>query len=241
MIRSIQLAAIGAVLLPTGYAPAGPRYAWFWDIDRGGVWRMQKIAKVTLGEGVPGTWGQPHVVDPAGKVYGFGGALEPYDGRFFPDELYFSAYDVYANSLEVKKVDEPHPQPVLEYRPFCYLPDKRQIFFYEYRDGHGHATWVYDVEANRFTDLKPTQQPPSQVGTVLYLQDQNAVFAPAGRDRQWVYSFDENTWARLPVQGELPRFDPVYAQTVYVPEYGVLVNLPKTEIMRPEVSKAKWR
>jgi hypothetical protein len=38
----------------------------------------------------------------------------------------------------------------------------------------------------------------------------------------------------------MSRFDPVYAQTVYVPEYGVLVNLPKTEIMRPEVSKAEW-
>ena len=131
---------------PEAEKRARPRYAWFWDIDRGGVWRMQKIAKVTLGEGVPGTWGQPHVVDPAG-----------------------------------------------------------------------------------------------QVGTVLYLQDQNAVFAPAGRDQQWVDSFDENTWARLPVQGELSRFDPVYAQMVYVPEYGVLVNLPKMEIMRPEVSKANWR
>jgi len=225
---------------PEAEKQPGPRYAWFWDIDRGGVWRMQKIAKVTLGEGVPGTWGQPHVVDPAGKVYGLGGALEPYDGRFFPDELYFSAYDVYSGALEVKKVDKPHPAPVPEYRPFCYLSDRRQIFFYEYRAGHGHATWVYDVEANRFIDLKPERQPPGQVGTVLHLQDQNAVFAPAGGDRQWVYSFDRNTWAPLPVQGELSRFDPVYAQTVYVPEYGVLVNLPKTEIMRPEVGRAKW-
>jgi len=218
----------------------GPRYAWFWDIDRGGVWRMQKIARVALGEGVPGTWGQPHVVDPKGKIYGFGGALEPYDGRFFADEPYFSTYDIYANTLDVKKVNKPYPAPVLEYRPFCYLPERRQIFFYEYREGHGHATWVYDIGTNGFIDLKPKRQPPGKVGTMLYLQDQNAVFAPAGLNQQWIYSFDRNTWASLPASGVLSRFDPVYAQTVYVPEYGVLVNLPKTEIMRPEVSKAEW-
>jgi len=216
------------------------RYAWFWDIDCGGVWRMQKINKVALGDDVPGTWGQPHVVDPAGMVYGFGGALEPYDGRFFADELYFSQYDIYNGTLHVKKVEKPYPAPVLEYRPFCYLPDKRQIFFYEYRKDHGHATWVYDVEKNVFIDLEPKRQPMGQVGTVLYLQDQNAVFAPADRDQQWVYSFEKNTWAQLAVKGQLSRFDPVYAQTVYVPEHGILVNLPKTEVMRPDVSEAAF-
>jgi hypothetical protein len=225
---------------PEAEKEAGLRYAWFWDIDRGGVWRMQKIDKVVLGDGVPGTWGQPHVVDPAGKVYGFGGALEPYDGRFFPDELYFSTYDIYANTLDLKKVKRPHPAPVLEYRPFCYLPDKRQIIFYEFRKDHGHATWVFDIESNRFIDLKPKRQPPGQIGTVLYLEDQDAAFAPAGRDQQWVYSFAKNTWAPLPVKGEPFHFDSVYAQTVYVPKHGVLVNLPKTEIMRPDVSEAAW-
>jgi len=243
---------------PEAEKKKGPRYAWFWDIDCGGVWRMRSMSDERifhhdeefsdeyicntyfLGKGVSGTWGQPHVVDPAGMIYGFGGALEPYDGRFFPDELYFNQYGIYSNELRIKKVEKPYPAPVLEYRPFCYLPDKRRIFFYEYRKDHGHATWVYDIKKNRFIDLKPKRQPPGQVGTVLYLQDQNAVFAPAGRDRQWVYSFDKNTWAPLAVKGELSRFDPVYAQTVYVPEYGVLVNLPKTEIMRPDVSEAAF-
>jgi len=225
---------------PEAEKQPGPRYAWFWDIDRGGVWRMQKIEKVTLGDGVPGTWGQPHLVHPDGKVYGFGGALEPYDGRFFPDELYFNIYDIYANTLEVKKVPPPHPAPVLEYRPFCTIPERNQIFFYEYREGHGHATWVYDVAKNRFTDLKPKRQPPDQVGTVLYLPEQDTVFAPAGREEQWVYSFRHNTWAPLPVEGKQVRFDPVYAQTVFVAEYGVLVNLPKTELMRPDLDDVKW-
>jgi RPA family protein len=54
------------------------------------VWRQAEIGDVALGDGVPGTYGRLHVTDPAGKIYGFAGHLEPYDGRFFSKEAYFS-------------------------------------------------------------------------------------------------------------------------------------------------------
>ncbi|NQT89351.1 hypothetical protein HQ560_21460, partial [bacterium] len=144
----------------------GPRFAWFHDADRGGVWRQTRIATVARGEGVAGTYGRPCTVHPDGRVFGFGGSLEPYDGRFFESEAYFSVYDIYANTLEVKAVPPPFPGIVYECRPFCTLPDRNQIFFYECAEKKGvverQGTWLYDVEANRFTKLEPNRHPPGE-------------------------------------------------------------------------------
>ena len=227
----------------------GPRYSWFFDIDRGGVWRQLEIAKVTLGDKVPGTYGRCCVVHPDGRVFGFGGALEPYDGRFFEGEVCFSSYDIYKNTLEVKRIPPPFPGIVYECRPFCTLPEKNQIFFYECVAQKGQVerqrTWVYDIAANRFTDLEPKRQPPGQPGTVAYLEGQDAVLAAIGRDQQWVYSFARNTWAPLPLASDSKfEFDPVYTQLDYVAKYGVLVSVGAasrgTAVMRPDASKAKW-
>jgi len=222
----------------------GPRYAWFYDLDRGGVWRWKRIAKVTMGPGVPGTYGVPHLTTPDGRVIGFGGGLEPYDGRFFPKEVYASEYDIAANTLTLKKVPAPHPEPVLECRPFCVIPDRNQVFFCEAR-GTRRATWVYDLQANRFTNLHAKNQPVGEPRTVLYLDGQDAVFALIGKAcEQWVYSFKHNAWAPLPLRlsGEgTIRFARPYAQTVYVAKYGILVNLPRTEIMRPDAGAVDWQ
>lgn len=231
----------------------GPRYAWFHDIDRGGVWRQVRIDRVKLGEKVPGTYGRCCLVHPAGQVLGFGGALEPYDGRFFKGENYFSVYDIYRNTLAVRSIPPPQPGIVYECRPFCTLADRNQVFFFECvrrKDKiERQRTWVYDVEKNAFTDLKPKRQPPDEPGTVLYLQGQDAVWAAIGRDQQWVYSFRRNTWAPLPLQTDPPRarmqFDPVYTQVVYVAKYGVLVSVGSasrgTTVMRPDVRAVTWR
>ena len=225
----------------------GPRYAWFHDVDRGGVWRQVRIDKVDIGENVPGTYGRCCVVHRDGTVYGFGGALEPYDGRFFQGENYFSVYNIYKNTLSIRKIPPPFPGIVYECRPFCTLGDRKQIFFYECVAKKGkplrRRTWVYDIAANRFTDLAAQRHPGDEPGTVAYLEGQHAVFAAIGRDQQWIYSFPRNTWAPLPLKSDSKfAFDPVYTQVVYVAKYGVLVSVGSasrgTAVMRPDVSAA---
>ncbi|MBM4041823.1 MAG: hypothetical protein FJ290_25275 [Planctomycetes bacterium] len=249
----------------------GTRVAWFWDLDRGGVWRQREIAEVALGEGVPGSYGRLHVADPSGKLYGFAGHLEPYDGRFFTREAYFSTYDARENKLSVRRIPEPTPGWVGECRPFCMLPDRQQVFFYEFRKGGGHNTWVYDIKENRFINLKPKRQPgedrlkaelqtdrlkaelqtdrlkaelrTGDPRTVEYVESQKCVFAVIGRNEQWVYSFERNDWAPLPLKAEGERFgfQTPYAQLVWVAHHGVLVNFAGTTcLLRPDFSQVKW-
>ncbi|HOX05331.1 MAG TPA: hypothetical protein PK280_02935 [Planctomycetota bacterium] len=224
------------------------RYSWFYDVDRGGVWRMVPL-EAKKGEGVAGLWGGTHLSSPDGRLFGFGGALEPYDGRFSPGEIYFAAFDAFRNQLSVQKVAPgPNCDPN-EDRPFCVLGDKNQVFFYECamenKAVKKQGTWVYDIKTNAFIDLKPKRQPPADPQTVEYLAGQDAVFAVIRGGAQWVYSFKEKAWAPLPLEsdGKLGFATP-YAQTVYSAKYGVLVNLGYasggTAVMRPDVSQMKW-
>jgi hypothetical protein len=227
----------------------GQRYSWFYDVDRGGVWRQVPL-EYKKGEGVAGLYGGTHLAAPDGRVLGFGGALEPYDGRFFPGEIYFAALDTFRNELVVKKI-APGPQcDSNEDRPFCFLADKNQVFFYEFAGNKDkiqrQGTWVYDIKSNTFTDLKPKRQPPGMSKTVEYIVGQDAVFAAIQPNEQWIYSFKENSWAPLPLEGDDPKmgFAGPYAQTVYSAKYGVLVNLGAnshgTAVMRPDLSQVKW-
>ncbi|KKM25422.1 hypothetical protein LCGC14_1595150, partial [marine sediment metagenome] len=223
-----------------------PRYAWFYDLDRGGAWRQLPVGKVTRGKGVDGDWGAVHVVDPAGRILGFAGYRKAYYSYRWP-ELFVSVYDIYRNELDVRKVPAPFPWRWPEARPFCYLAGKGRVFFYEYLYDKAkakairHHTWVYDVKANRFIDLKPKRQPPGIATTVEYIPAQDAVFAVIDRKSQWVYSFARNTWAELPLAGAKPGFPGPYGQIVYAAKYGVLVT-PRdgTRVMRPDVTKARW-
>ncbi|MHC4916236.1 MAG: hypothetical protein ACYTGB_12170 [Planctomycetota bacterium] len=224
-------------------AEKGPRWSLFCDLDRGGVWRSPRIDDVAWGEGVKGTYAGVHMATPDGRVIGFGGQLEPYNGRKCPGVLHFASLDVYRNKLTVKNVKPPFPGVVMEVRPFCYVADRGKagsVFFYEHRKGGGNATWLYDVEKNAFTDLKPPKQPGGDPGTVLYLPDQKAIFAVINRSAQWVYSLEKNAWTQLPKAGANVKFTGPYTQMVYSAKYGVLVNLPGTHLMRPDFSKLKW-
>lgn len=233
----------------TRHTQGGPGIAWFYDLDHGGLWR-QRLVETSLGEDVPKAYGVPHLVDPRGYVLGFGGALEPYDGRTTPDAAYFSRYDIYRNKLQVKKIPDPRPGIVYECRPFCYVGQRDQIFFYELVDKSGQPkrqrTWVYDVAKNRFADLKPKAQPPGEPRTVEFIDGQDAVYAVIGDRKnlqEWVYTFADNTWRRLETTRDGPlSFATPYAQTVYVAKYGVLVNMGHasggTAVMRPDVTDA---
>ncbi len=233
----------------------GRRVSWFNDVDRGGIWRQQPIATIELGEGVPGTFGRAHMADPKGRVLGFAGHLEPYDGRFFSKEAYFSNFDIRTNALSVTKIPEPTPGWIGEGRPFCYLPDRNEIFFYEQRAGGGHATWLYHVAENRFEKLEVQRQPPGDARTVEYLPQQQAIFAIIGKGAPWVFSLTRKAWAPLPttvamrdvegkeVGGRAVDLGSPYAQVIYAPRYGVLVNVGDSRgvcVMRPDIASVKW-
>jgi len=229
----------------------GPRYCWFYDVDRGGVWRQQKVT-VKKSDPKMGTFGGTHMATPDGRVIGFGGTLEPYDGRFFKSEAYFNSLDIYANELTITRIPTPHPGHVYEYRPFCFVPDRNQVFFYEIvidrktKKPSRERTWVYDIKTNKFTDLKPKAQPGVQPGTVEYIVGQNAVMAVT-RNAQWVYSFEHNTWKPLPLERDDKRmgFAGPYAQTVYSAKYGVFVNMGSASrgvaVMRPDLNRMDWK
>jgi hypothetical protein len=234
----------------SGFNP-GPRYCWFYDVDRGGVWRQLKVT-VKKSDPKIGVFGGTHMATPDGRVIGFGGTLEPYDGRFFKNEAYFNSLDIYTNELTIKKIPQPHPGHVYEYRPFCFLPKRNQVFFYEIvidrktKKPERERTWVYDIKTNKFTDLKPKQQPGVQITTVENIVGQSAVMAVT-QNTQWVYSFEHNTWKPLPLDVDNKRmgFARPYGQMVYSVKYGVFVNMGKASrgvaVMRPDVSKIGWK
>lgn len=223
----------------------GRRIAWFYDLDLGGLWRQQEIADVDLGKGVGGSFGRLHMAGPDGMIYGFAGHLEPYDGRFFENEAYFSSFDSRRNRMTVRKIPSPTPGWVGECRPFCLLPDRRQVLFYEYRKGGSHATWLYDIKANAFRDLRPRRQPPREALAIEYVQGQGCVLAIINPGEMWVYSLAENDWTPMELrdQGEKVRFQHPYGQMVYVARHGVLVNFSGTTtfVMRPELHLAGRR
>ena len=233
-----------------GDRPVG--YAWFYDLDRGGVWRWQKVRETIVDKGIDQPIGDVHVVDPAGLVIGVSGLPAGYYSANYKTR-HISIYDIYARRLVVRKVEKPYPERVGECRPFCCLADRKQVFFFEYRAERKtgkvlrRGTWLYDLETNRFTNLKPPREPEGMPLVVEYIEGQNAVLAVIhcrGKGvEQWVYSLERNRWAPLPLKAEgkrLPQFQRPYGQMLYVARYGVLVNLPGTWLMRPDVKAAEW-
>ncbi|MGM0486614.1 MAG: hypothetical protein ACQESR_07615 [Planctomycetota bacterium] len=218
------------------------RFAYFYDIDRHGVWRTVEIDRVERGPDVSGTWGWPHMATPDGRVIGFGGRMEPYNGRFSSKTNFFS-YDIYGNHLTVRNIPPPFPSATRECRPFCFVPDKAergQVLVVE--SAEKPRTWLYDIADNVFTDVQAANQPKGDPRTVLYIEEQNAAFAVID-DKQWVYSFEKNAWGPLPLRGQdghEVEFSRPYAQTVFSARYGVLVNLPRTELLRPDFSEVKF-
>jgi hypothetical protein len=188
------------------------------------------------------------VVDPAGRIMGFGGALRPAAPR---EPGHFSIYDIDAKTLTVRRVDDPKPDPVREGRPFCYLPDRDQVFYLEEARAKDPSkaemrTWVYNVSTNKFEQLGPKHSPvQGEVTVAEYLQDEKAVYAviraSSNREHEeWIYSFDRNDWARLATTGVKSHFTQPYGQLAYVADYRVLVSVRGTYVLRPDVDAAKW-
>ncbi len=225
---------------------------WFYDLDRGGVWRWKKIAKVTIDKGGEKIFSRPHMVDPSGKVLSF--QVVP-KGRYISGVLgwYFSSYDIYENRLTIKAIPKPWPGRVPECRPFCLLPHRQQIFYYEYNpkrsdDIEHFRFWMYDIKQNKCRQLHPKRKPPKGVAkVVVYLPKQNAILADVRTknresENMWVYSLKRNDWTKLPVVGDKSRFVGPYGQMDYLPEYGVVINVNRrTVVMPPDVEKLDWQ
>lgn len=225
--------------------PASP-FVWTYDTDRGGVWRQRALA-VKGDKPARLLDGRPSVVDASGKVY----SLEMHPRQKYDTTIvdaYVSCYDIYSDALTITKVPPPYPSGQPESRPFCLAPDRKQIFMqcYDSKAKKAAATMVYDIAGNKFIDLQPKRQPPGIAAGVAYLEGQNAVLASidcgARKFEQWVYSFEKNDWAPLPLAADPGfAFQAPYTQMDYVAKYGVLVNFAgRTFVMRPDVKTLAW-
>jgi hypothetical protein len=218
--------------------------AWFYDVDRGGVWRYRPLDKRTVEKGALGE-SAVHLVAPDGRVFGFGGRnMISRMARPHPNRSGFSVYDSYANTLTIRDVKPPFPGYLYENRPVCTISDRNAIFYYQ---GKGPVTWLFDIETATFKNLEPKRQPPSgDVRVAEYIDGQNAVLAvitnraKKKRAEHWVYSFKKNTWAPMKYNGKAAGVSGPYGQLAYVAKYGVFVNLPRAQVMRPDVSAVDW-
>lgn len=224
---------------------------WFYDVDRGGVWRMKPVAKLELEGDLEQPLGQPHMSDTQGRIHSLNLVPEHRYSRRVK-EFSYTVYDAYANRLTVKKIPQPWPMRMGESRRFCLLPDRKQIFYYEWKKGNNegpeaHSTWLYDIQANRFVDQKPKRLPPAgRIHVATYLQGHEAVLAVIRNEQSkesepWVYSLEHHNWAPLPTAGEKIRYVGPYGQLVYVAKFGVVVSVRKPNaVLRPDLRQIDW-
>ena len=222
-------------------------HEWFYDADRGGIWRVRKLAEMDMGtkDGLPPWAAQPHLADPAGRMLSMGPIHRNGMRNFF-------VFDPFRQALKATAVPDPVPTDMGESRPFALMPDRNQVFVQEQagQDGLRHdrqGTWVYDIAANSFTRLEPHRQAP--LGVVVateYIQGQNAVAVfVSPRDKRgqeaWVYSFEHNTFVQIPPHsedgdGHMPRISAPFGHVVYAAKFGVFVVADGTWLMRPDVA-----
>jgi hypothetical protein len=226
-------------------------YAWFYDVDRGGVWRQLsteiegELPKPSRGRRP----GLPMVVDARGKVYSIRLTGQRYSN--VTNGAFFTGYDIYKRKTMLRPIPKPWPARPPESRPFCMLPDKNQIFFQDCDPKKKlFRTWVYDIKTNRFIDLKAANQPQGTACGTVYLEDQNAVLVAlntGGRKfEQWVYSFKRNKWAPLPFAIDSGSskyfFKAPYTQMDYVAKYNVVINYNgRTSVMRVDLGKINFK
>lgn len=232
---------------------------YFYDINRGGLWREQRIATIEQPEEyvqrvkknraeVGGVTRTVQMVDPRGRILDLLGMPDRYAGQ--PVKYYFRCYDINENKLTVKEVPAPFPMSSGECRNYCYIPDRDQILWCEYnhnpkdKNAPGFKrTWVYDLKENKFTDMKPKHDLPGRPLVVEYCPAQKVALAVFSQEcEQWVYSFEKNDWAPLEqkADGFQVRVSPPYGQMVWTGKHGVFVNFHAytgVTLMRPDFSR----
>ena len=208
------------------------RYSYFYDVDRGGVWRYRMISDMHMGEGVAAGIGFANLSDPTGRMLGFVG------GFVWPgNQGVFSTLDVYTNRLTLQKMPAGGPGYPGEGIYHCYVAPMKKLFILTNK-----GTFLYDPEANAYTDLKPRVQPDSgkgRVNMVLSLDGHDAVYAIVNGGEEWVYSFKHNTWARFKTNKPGVVIPGPYGQMGYAAKYGVLVST-RDGVLRPDLGQVNW-
>ncbi|MDD4889108.1 MAG: kelch repeat-containing protein [Phycisphaerae bacterium] len=246
-------------MFPNNYVfHAEKDFARFYDMTRGGVWRDRRIAQVDRPDKVP-PYPYVNILDPKGRLFNLIGEVPT---RSAPNvtRYFISCLDLNEDKLMVKEVSKPIPEQcgLGEGRPFCYLPDRDQIFLMNAKPEDPsksysedpkkvplkQVTFLYDVNKNVFAELPAVNTPPVRAVQVAeYADSQKCVLAIIG-NAQWVYSFEKGDWAPLPTKAEGGvRFEDPFAQVVWAAKYGVFVNtsLGATWVMRPDFGGLAFR
>ena len=221
----------------------GPRNVWFYDLDRGGIWRMARVPdkNMTVQAGVDRVWDTVQMSTPDGRLLAFYG---PRGKRMTCVRI----FDPYRLTIEYRKAGGTLPPQNGESRAFTYIPNRETILYVTGSKGKEVRTWLYDIRTNTWTDSKAANAPrnysrPTPV--LLYMADHDAVFAvmtgnkehPGG---QYVYSMKHNAWTPLPHKGARVHYGGPYGQVEYCDKYGVLFGCVGSMIMRPDVSELDW-
>jgi hypothetical protein len=224
-----------------------PHISWFYDVDRGGVWRQHVLPEknVTVEVDVERLMDVVHMTDPtAGLVLGMHG------GQNHWEKSHLRVRDIYAETLRWVRTGGEIPAPGMEGRAFDMVRGRNQIFYlassFSERDEKAGSCqpWLYEIDGNRWIKLKSEgTPPPARPLIVCCLDGQDAVWVCLarqwGRERsEWFYSLDTGQWRQI--KGTTPDVAYPYGQVVFVQKFGVLINVAQrpARVMRPDVNKS---
>jgi hypothetical protein len=155
-------------------------------------------------------------------------------------------YDAEANAF-VSHPDQSIPPWTSEPCNFAYDPARHQLFTLANQKNGPMKTYAYDLAAAQATDLAPKASPPDKavILGVFYVPDQDGALAAVADEKQqlqlWLYSRQQNTWARLDAKVPGKWNSGPYAQMVYSARYKVLVYYcGSTALLRPDFSQIQW-
>jgi hypothetical protein len=225
-----------------------PHMNWFYDVDRGGIWRVQVVPPegVTVPRSVKMVRDEVNLSLPSRGL-----VLATYGQKGLWSQSHVRSFDAYANTLRYAKVTGWIPRNAMEGTAMDAMRDQGQVFYlaasFSEKDAKagGYQPCVYDLAKNTWTKL-PSKNPPAPARplVVCYLDGQDAVWACLarkwGRERTyWFYSLRTGEWTQL--VGKQPGVAYPYGHVVYVQKYGVLFNVAADAVMRPDVSAAVGR
>jgi len=158
-------------------------------------------------------FGHRMVYDPVNeRVLLFGGAI--WENRYtFFDDLW--SYDPSTNTW-TKVECGPGPSGRFNHM-MVYVPDRHQLFLFGGFSTSGRigGTWVYDIEANAWTQLRPQNSPsPRSDAAIAYDAANGVVILHDGYCRDdshpqdtWIYDLGENDWILMdPEESPKPQY-----------------------------------
>lgn len=161
----------------------------------------------------PARFGHRMVYDPVNeRVLLFGGAVWEDRYTFFND---LWSYD-YATNTWNELECSPRPQGRFNHM-MVYDPERHQLFLFggfSAGDRIGD-TWLYDIEANEWTQLHPQDSPaPRSDAAIAYDEENGVIVLHDGycRDNShpqdtWIYDFGENDWTLMdPEESPKPQY-----------------------------------